>query len=98
MSKSKAEILDEFQAFMAKHGGRYKDWCVGTAEDAKTQLFNVHKFKNGVDKGLFREADTEMQAAGVAEYFVEQGARGDDSVRRNADQVYAYKIAPHTKQ
>ena len=98
MSKSKAEILDDFQAFISKHGGKYKEWCVGTAEDAKTQLFSVHKFKNGVDKGLFREAESEIQAAGVAEFLVDQGARGDDSVKRNADQVYAYKIAPHTKQ
>ncbi len=72
--------------------------CVGTAEDAKNQLFNVHKFKNGVDKGFFREADSEIQAAGVAEFFTNLGAKGDDSLKRNADQVYAYKITPNTKQ
>ena len=98
MSKSKSEILNDFQSFMSKHGGNYKEWCVGTAEDAKTQLFSVHKFKNGADKGLFREADSEIQAAGVAEFFTNHGALGDDSVKRNADQVYAYKVAPHTKQ
>jgi hypothetical protein len=97
MAKSKTEILNDFQEFMVKHGGKYKEWCVGTAEDAKAQLFNVHKFKKGADKGLFREADSEMQAAGVAEFFTNLGAKGDDSVKRNADQVYAYKIAPHTK-
>ena len=98
MAKSKSEILNDFEDFIKKYGGKYKEWCVGTAPDAKTQLFKVHKFKNGVDKGLFREAESEMQAAGVAEYFTDLGARGDDSVKRDADQVYAYKIAPHTKQ
>ena len=98
MGKSKSEILNDFQEFIAKYGGKYKEWCVGTAPDAKTQMFNVHKFKNGVDKGLFREAESEMQAAGVAEFFVDLGAKGDDVVKRDADQVYAYKIAPHTKQ
>jgi hypothetical protein len=98
MAKNKSEILDEFQAFISKHGGQYKEWCVGTAADAKAQLFNVHKFKNGADKGLFREAKSEIQAAGVAEFFTNLGARGDNSVRLNADQVYAYKITPHTKQ
>jgi len=98
MAKKKSEILNDFQDFMGKYGGKYKEWYVGTAEDAKTQLFSVHKFKNGVDKGLFREAESEIQAAGVAEFFVDQGAKGDDSVKRNADQVYAYKITPNTKQ
>ncbi len=98
MAKSKSEILNDFQEFISKYGGKYKEWYVGTAPDAKAQLFNVHKFKNGVDKGLFREAESEMQAAGVAEFFVDQGAKGDDGVKRDSDQVYAYKIAPHTKQ
>ena len=98
MAKSKSEILNDFQDFINKYGGKYKEWCVGTAEDAKTALFNTHKFKNGVDKGLFREAESEIQAAGVAEFFTNLGAKGDDSLKRNADQVYAYKIGPHTKQ
>jgi hypothetical protein len=98
MAKSKSEILNDFQEFMGKYGGKYKEWCVGTAEDAKKQLFNVHKFKNGGDKGLYREAESEMQAAAVAEFFTNLGAKGDDSVKRGADQVYAYKMAPHTKQ
>jgi hypothetical protein len=97
MAKSKSEILNDFQEFMAKHGGKYKEWYVGTSPDAKTQLFNGHKFKNGADKGLFREAESEIQAAGVAEFFTNLGAKGDDSVKRDADQVYAYRMAPHTK-
>ena len=96
MAKSKSEILNDFQEFIVKHGGKYKEWCVGTAEDPKSQLFKIHKFKAG-DKGLYREAESEMQAAGVAEFFTDLGAKGDDSVKRGADCVYAYKMAAHTK-
>jgi hypothetical protein len=96
MAKSKSEILNDFQDFVGKYGGKYKEWCVGTADDPKTQLFNTHKFKNG-DKGLYRQAVSEIQAAEVAEFFTNLGAKGDDSVKRNADYVYAYKMGPHTK-
>lgn len=96
MAKSKSEILNDFQDFVSKYGGRYKEWYVGTAEDPKSQLFGTHKFKAG-DKGLFREAASEIQAAEIAEFFISQGAKGHGGVKRGADCVYAYKLAPHTK-
>ena len=96
MAKSKSDILNDFQDFVSKYGGKYKEWYVGTAADPKGQLFNTHKFKNG-DKGLYREAVSEIQAAEIAEFFIDQGAKGDDGVKRGADCVYAYKMAPHTK-
>ena len=40
---------------------------------------------------------TLLQAAEVAEFFISMGAKGDDSVKRDADCVYAYKMAAHTK-
>jgi hypothetical protein len=96
MAKSKSEIMDDVQAFVAKHGGKYKEWYVGTAEDPKSVLFGAHKFKTG-DKGLYREAVSEIQAAEVVEFFKGRGAKGDEGVKRGADRVYAYKMAPHTK-
>jgi hypothetical protein len=96
LAKSKSEILNDIQDFMARHGANYKDWYVGTAADPKSQLFGVHKFKNG-DKGLFRQAGSEIQAAEVAEFFTGLGAKGHSGVARGAEYVYAYKRAPHTK-
>lgn len=96
MTKSKPEIRNDFEAFIAKFGGKYKEWCVGTAEDPKSQLFSVHKFKNG-DIGLYRQSGSEIQAAEIVEYFMDLGAKGDNGVKRGADYVYAYKRAPHTK-
>ena len=96
MSKSKSEILNDFQDFISRHGGSYKEWYVGSASDPKTQLFNAHKFKKD-DKGLYRQAVSEIQAAEVAEFCTNLGAKGDDGVTRDSDYVYAYKRASHTK-
>lgn len=96
MSKTKSEILDDFEDFITRHGGKYKEWYVGTAADPKGQLFKVHNFKAG-DKGLYRQAGSELQAAEVAEFFTERGAKGNDGVIRDAEFVYAYKRAGHTK-
>src|SRR5688500_10778526 len=62
MAKSKSDILNDFQEFMGRHGSNYRDWYVGTAADPKQQMFGTHKFKAG-DKGLFRQALSELQAA-----------------------------------
>lgn len=96
MPKSKSEILDDLQEFMGRHGGNYKEWYVGSSKDPKQQLFKVHNFKKG-DKGLFRQAASEIQAAEISEFFTNLGAKGDDGVTRDADYVYAYKRSPHTK-
>ena len=73
-----------------------KEWYIGTAADPKAQLFNVQGFKNG-DKGLYRQAGSEIQAAEVAEFFTGMGAKGHKGVARGAEYVYLYKRAPHTK-
>lgn len=96
MAKSKSEIMDDIQSFIGRNGGNNKEWYVGTAPDPKDQLFKTHGFKKG-DYGLIRQAPSELQAAEVAEFFVGQGAKGDPNVKRDADSVYAYKLAPHTK-
>ena len=96
MSKSKSQILDDIQDFIARHGANFKEWYVGTAADPKAQLFKVHGFKNG-DKGLYRQAGSEIQAAEVAEFFTGMGAKGHKGVARGAEYVYLYKRAPHTK-
>ncbi len=96
MAKNKSEILDDVQDFIKRHGGKFGEWYVGTAADPKTQMFNTHRFKAG-DKGLYRQAHSELQAAEVAEFFATMGTKGHTGVVRDADYVYAYKRAPHTK-
>ena len=96
MSKTKMEIRDDIEDFITRHGGKYKEWYVGTAADAKTTLFKTHGFKAG-DKGLYRQAGSEIQAAEVVEYFTELGTLGNNAVVRDSDYVFAYKRASHTK-
>jgi hypothetical protein len=96
MSKSKAEIRNDIEDFIGRHGGKYKEWFVGPAADPKKQLFTGHGFKGG-DKGLYRQAGSEIQAGEVVEYFTELGTHGNNAVIRDADYVYAYKRASHTK-
>jgi|DEB0MinimDraft_10_1074344.scaffolds.fasta_scaffold142845_1 hypothetical protein len=96
MPKSKSDILDDFQAFIGKHGGNYKEWYVGTSANPKVDLTKYHRIKNG-DKGLMRTAQSELQAAEVAEFFIDNGAKGDPTVTRDNICVYAFKMDKHTK-
>lgn len=96
MSKSKSEILDDISAFVAKHGGQTKAWYFGTSNAPRDQMFREHKFKQG-DVGLIRQANSELQAGEVVEFFTDQGGRGGATIKPGHDYVYAYKRAPHTK-
>ena len=84
MAKSKSDILDDFQAFMGKHGGNYKEWYVSTSANPKVELFKYHKFKSG-DKGLMRTAESEIRSAEVAEFFTDLGAKGDPAIKDDAE-------------
>ena len=96
MAKSKSDILDDFQAFMGKHGGNYKEQYVSTSANPKTDLFKYHKFKNG-DKGLFRTAESDIRAAEIAEFFTDLGSKGYSGIKDDAVCVYAFKLAKHTR-
>jgi hypothetical protein len=96
MAKSKSDILDDFQAFMGKHGANYKEWYVSTSTSPKTDLFKFYKFKSG-DKGLFLGAESDIRAAEVAEFFTDLGAKGKPGIKDDAVYVYAFKMAKHTR-
>jgi hypothetical protein len=96
MAKSKSEILDDFQAFVGKHGGNYKEWYVSTDYNPKMDLTKYHKIKNG-DKGLFRTAESDIRSAEVAEFFTDLVAKGDSGIKDDAICVYAFKMAKHTR-
>ena len=95
MSKSKMDIIDDIDQFMRKHGGTSKEWFVASSINPKVDLFRYHGFRKG-DKGLMRTAMSELQAAEVAEFFMDQGAKGNDEVITGATYVYAYKRTAHT--
>ena len=97
MAKQKGEILDDIERFIAKYGNNPRQWYIGTSAAPKDALTKQHNFKTG-DIGLIRQAKTELQAAEVAEFFTERGAKGGAVIKPGNDFVYAYKITGHTKQ
>ena len=97
MSKPKSEILNDIQGYIHKHGNNARHWYVGTSATPREKMFQEHKFKKG-DIGLIRQADSEIQAAEITEFFTGMGAKGGAVIKPGYDFVYAYKIATHTKQ
>ena len=96
MSKSKSEILDDIEGFIRKHGNNPKQWYLGTSSAPKETLFKNHKFKPN-DIGLIRQAESELQAAEVVEFFTGRGAKGGATIKPMHDFVYAYRLAAHTR-
>ena len=99
MAKEKSVLIADIDSYVAKFGGRYAEWYVGTSTDAKYALYTKHKLKQG-DPGLVRTAITELQAAEVVTHFVTRRktkGEADSVVEQNRLHVYAYKLQPHTK-
>ena len=69
---------------------------MGTAEDARDQLFKVHGFKDG-NVGLFRTAASESDASSLVTLLLKRGAKGDGATKPNAKSIYVFKMAGHTK-
>ncbi|MFN3077745.1 MAG: hypothetical protein ABT940_12885 [Alphaproteobacteria bacterium] len=98
MAKSSSEIIQDVETYIARFGGVFGEWYVGTSTDPKHALYKVHKLKEG-DPGLLRTSHTEIQAAEVVEYFV-QTRRTKGKVEQPESgrlHVYIYKRQPHTK-
>ena len=96
MAKSKTEILNDIQDFVAKHGGNYKQWYIDVSTNPKVDLFKFHRFKKG-DKGMFRTALSELQAAEAAEFVMGMGAKGNAEAKPDHVYLYMYKMEKHTK-
>lgn len=98
MAKSASEIIRDVENYVAKFGGVFTEWVVGTSSDPKNALYKIHKLKEG-DPGLVRTSHTEIQAAEVAEFFI-QTRRTKGQVEQPESgrlHVYIYRKQPHTK-
>ena len=93
--KSRTQILEDIQTFMERHKAPLDHWYVGTAVNARAQLFDVHKLK-AQDVGLFRRAANESDAASLAALLIKRGAKGDATARMGAHSIYAFKLSAHT--
>lgn len=96
--KSKENIIVGFEAYIAKHGGRFGDWYVGVAANPQVRLFQDHNVNESADAWIYQDAGNDEVARSVEKYFLEirltqGGSGGGDSSTRF---VYAYKTGPHT--
>ena len=96
VQKSRTEILEDLESFMKRHTSPRSDWYVGTAADARKELFDAHGFKTS-DVGLYRHAGSDSDAASLAGLLIKRGAKGDSSTKRGATNIFLFKMATHTK-
>ncbi|MDA2936473.1 hypothetical protein MYX06_04615 [Patescibacteria group bacterium AH-259-L05] len=100
MAKSKEVIIKEIMAHIKSRGGKYSDWYVGIASDARARLFNDHNVNEESDAWIYREAGDSEVAREIEEYFVntlgtDGGSGGGDHTTKF---VYAYKKKSHTTE
>ncbi len=99
MAKTKEIVIKEIKAYIIDNGGRYRDWYVGIASDARDRLFNAHAVKEQGDAWIYRQCESSDNARDVEDYFIALGAAGGPGGGDyTTTYVYAYKIASHTKE
>lgn len=97
MAKDFNEIVTDFNNFLSKCGGRYRDYYVGITNDAKRRLFNEHNVDNENGLWIYREGKTDVIAREVEEYFLEKGCKGGPGGGDyESNIVYCYKITSKT--
>ena len=93
-------IVTKIEAHIEKRGGRLDQWYVGIAADAEDRLFSDHRVRKIRDAWIHHPTATNQEARQIEDYFVntlgaQGGTGGGDAATCS---VYAYKIAPHTKE
>ena len=99
MSKSRTEIIDDLEGYIARNGGRFGEWYVSATGTPRATLFKRHGVRDKGDAWIARSSKDEYEAADVVDYFLDtRHTRGARSQKRDVDlYVYAYKVKSHTK-
>jgi hypothetical protein len=90
----------EIKKYIDDGGGRYREWYVGIAADARKRLFTDHGVREKGDMWIFRTFASADDARKVEDYFVntlgtDGGPGGGDD---DSKSVYAYHKEAHTTQ
>ena len=95
---NRAEMIDEIERHIRKHGGKFDEWCVGTARDARAQFFSRHLAEDLADGLSYREAFTTDVAQDVVAHLVnDRGLEFDrDAVPDPGRIVFVYRKARDT--
>lgn len=92
-------IINEFEAFMIKHGTYYQQFYVGIATDPNDRLINGHGVDHTVPNLYWNiSLDTDIVRA-IEKYFLNKGAKGGPGGGdNNTKYIYTYLITPKTRQ
>jgi len=93
--KSRTQVLEEITDFIKRHNAPMAHWYVGTAADARAEMFKVHGFKAS-DVGLYRTTSSDSDAASLAELLMKRGAKGSVSTKAGSTSIFVFKLALHT--
>jgi hypothetical protein len=94
------QIIKDFEAFFGKYGKWYSEFYVGIAADPVDTLFNRHGVDKLTDAWIHSTTSVTSSAVRATEkLFLSRGARGGPGGGDTATcYIYAYRIAPHTRQ
>jgi hypothetical protein len=85
-------IISEIKEYVSGWGGRYSDWCVGVAENAKQQLFEDYHVNEKSYAWIYRNASSSENARKIELYFIDIGAKSDPRTKNEYLEIYLYKI------
>jgi hypothetical protein len=98
-AKSRSEIIDDIEDYIARNGGSFGEWYVGFTASPKACLFGKHKLKDKGDAWVCRLSKDEYEAHEIVDYF-RTTRRTKAASGQPADSdlyVYAYRMKTHTK-
>ena len=99
MAKSKKEIIEEIEAYMAKRGGDIEDWYVGISANARERLFDDHSVDEKKGAWIIRGTSSDSVARDIEKYFLAKGAQGGTGGGdAESTAVYAYKTTSDTRE
>ena len=96
--KDSTEVFNEIHEHLQKCSGKnWSDYYVGTSDEPKQQLTNIHKVPTENSCWIFRKALCENDAFLAKKTILEKGAKGN-SENNQGLYVYCYQITNNTKQ
>lgn len=100
-ANAQANLIAQFEKYIAKNGGFYKDygWYVGVTSDPERRLFREHKVDRTDGAWIYADTSSDAEARDVERRLIEQGAKGGSGGGDvSAIYVYAYLIGWYTEE
>ncbi len=90
------KVIQDVEAYIGQHGGRYREWYAGIATKPRDRLFNDHNINEKTDAWIFRDCGSESTARKVEKHFLGKGCDGGTGGGITPTFFYAYKKKAHT--